>query len=129
MDIIRYEWAVFVQKLQKQDFQVVTLSWSLGYNEDPYDLWHSSQASGGFNFVSFKSKEADALMEQGRREFNEKRRIKLFQRIEEILYREQPYTFLFCNPSLVVVSKRFDNVIVHKSGLHIEEWKIKNRYE
>ncbi len=122
MEINRYEWAVFVQKLNKRDFDAVTLRWNLGFNEDPYDLWHSSQSAAGFNFVGFKNREADRIMERGRREFNEARRIKMFRRLEEILYREQPYTFFFCSPSLAVVSKRFDNVIVHTAGLDIKEW-------
>ena len=129
MDINRFEWAVFVQKLQQREFQAVTLSWSLGYNEDPYDLWHSSQIKGGFNFVGFSNKEADQLMEQGRREFDESTRIRLFQRLEEIIYREQPYTFLFCSPALVVVNRRFGNVVVHKAGLHIEEWTVRDTNE
>jgi len=125
MKINRFEWAVFVQKLNKRDFDALILRWSLGYNEDPYDIWHSSQAKAGFNFVSFKNAEADRIMEAGRREFNEVRRIKMFRRIEEILYREQPYTFFYSSPSLAVVSKRFKNVKVHTAGLDIKEWTFK----
>ncbi len=125
MEINRYEWAVFVQKLTKRDFDAVTLRWSLGYNEDPYDLWHSSQAKAGFNFVGFRDSEADHIMEKGRREFNKQRRMKMFRRLEEILYREQPYTFFFCSPSLAVVNKRFENVIVHTAGMDIKEWKFR----
>jgi peptide/nickel transport system substrate-binding protein len=125
MEINRYEWAVFVQKLHKRDFDAVTLSWSLGYNEDPYDLWHSSQREAGFNFVGFNDAEADAIMEKGRREFDAQRRTAMFRRLEEILYREQPYTFLFCSPALVVVTKRFDNVTVHRAGLDVEEWTVR----
>ena len=33
MEINRFEWAVFVQKLNKRDFDAVILRWSLGYNE------------------------------------------------------------------------------------------------
>ncbi|HOO72059.1 MAG TPA: peptide-binding protein [Spirochaetota bacterium] len=125
MEINRFEWAVFSQKLIKRDFDAVTLSWSLGYNEDPYDLWHSSQVQAGFNFVGFRDSEADLIMERGRREFNTPARTRLFRRLEEILYREQPYTFMFCSPALVVVSRKFDNVVVHKAGLDIEEWKFR----
>jgi len=124
MEINRYEWAVFVQKLNSRDFDAVTLSWSLGYNEDPYDLWHSSQMEAGFNFVGFRDAEADSIMERGRREFDEARRTALFSRLDRIIYREQPYTFMFCSPALVVVSKRFGNVVVHRAGLDTDEWTI-----
>ncbi|PKL35640.1 MAG: hypothetical protein CVV44_19095 [Spirochaetae bacterium HGW-Spirochaetae-1] len=124
MNINRYEWAVFVTKLTKRDFEAVTLSWSLGYNEDPYDLWHSSQMKEGFNFTGFHNAEADRIMEEGRKEFNAERRTVLFRRLGEILYEEQPYTFMFCSPDLVIASRRFGNVKVHQAGLNMEEWTV-----
>jgi peptide/nickel transport system substrate-binding protein len=125
MNINRYEWAVFVKKLNERDFDAVSLSWSLGYSGDPYQLWHSSQAREGSNFCSFKSAEADRIIERARVEFNEDRRVALYHRFNRIVHEEQPYTFLFCNPSLVVASRRFGNVKVHTKGLNITEWTVK----
>lgn len=124
MNINRYEWAVFVKKLNERDFDAVSLSWSLGYSGDPYQLWHSSQAGEGSNFCSFKSAEADRIIERARVEFNEDRRVALYRRFNRIVHEEQPYTFLFCNPSLVVASRRFGNVKVHTKGLNITEWTV-----
>ncbi len=125
MNINRYEWAVFVKKLQERDFDAVTLGWSLGYSSDPYQLWHSSQVKDGSNYCYFINKEADSIIVNARKEFNEKKRVKMYHRFHEIIHYEQPYTFLFCSPALVVVSKRFDNVITHVRGLNISEWRIK----
>jgi peptide/nickel transport system substrate-binding protein len=125
MNIIRYEWAVFVQKLDRREFDAVTLAWSLSWEEDPYQLWHSSQVAGGSNFCGFSDREADRIIEKVRGEFDEGRRIALFNRFHEILHREQPYTFLYCSPSLVVVSRKFDSVTVHRRGLNFLEWKVK----
>ena len=128
MSINRYEWAVFVEKLNKREFDAVTLGWSLGYNSDPYAVWHSSQiANRGFNFCSFRNKEADMIMEKARTEFDEVKRDRMYNRLHEIIHDEQPYTFMFCSPALVVVSKRFDNVIVHTAGLETREWKVKKQ--
>ncbi|MCX7678804.1 MAG: peptide-binding protein [Spirochaetes bacterium] len=125
MHIERYEWAVFVQKLNNRDFDATSVGWSLGYSGDPYQLWHSSQIKEGSNFCSFKNEEADRLIEAARLELDENRRIKLYHRFNRILHHEQPYTFMFCNPALVAVSKRFDNVKVHTMGLNYIEWKVK----
>ncbi len=124
MRINRYEWAVFVQKLNDRDFDATSVGWSLGYSGDPYQLWHSSQIKEGSNFCAFSGPEADRLIEAARVEFNEARRVDLYHRFNEILHREQPYTFMFCNPSLVAVSKRFSNVKVHTMGLNYLEWKV-----
>ncbi|MCU0821440.1 MAG: peptide-binding protein [Spirochaetes bacterium] len=128
MSINRYEWAVFVEKLNKREFDAVTLGWSLGFNSDPFAVWHSSQiANRGFNFCSFRNKEADTIMEKARTEFNEEKRDRMYNRLHEIIHEEQPYTFMFCSPALVVVSKRFDNVVVHTAGLETREWKVKKQ--
>ncbi len=125
MKINRFEWAVFVSKLNNRDFDAVTLGWSLGYGGDPYQLWHSSQVEKGSNFCSFVNSEADSLIERARVEFDHKKRIKMYHRFHEILHEEQPYTFMFTQPALVAVSRRFDNVKVHTMGLNFEEWTVK----
>jgi len=127
MNINRYEWAVFVNKLNSRDFEAVTLSWSLGYGGDPYQLWHSSQTERGSNFCNFSNREADAIIEAARMEFNEDRRTRMYHRFHEIIHEEQPYTFLYSTPALVAVSRRFDNVKVHKRGLNYLEWKVKGK--
>jgi peptide/nickel transport system substrate-binding protein len=58
-------------------------------------------------------------------EFNEKKRIGMYRRFNRIVHEEQPYTFMFCTPALAVVSKRFDDVKVHKKGLNYLEWKVR----
>ncbi|HPB83248.1 MAG TPA: ABC transporter substrate-binding protein, partial [Spirochaetota bacterium] len=125
MNINRYEWAVFVKKLTEKDFDAVTLAWSLGYSGDPYQLWHSSQINEGSNYCGFLNAESDRIIEKARVEFDDKKRVQLFRRFNHILHDEQPYTFMFCNPSLVVVSRNFDNVKVHTMGLNITEWKVR----
>lgn len=127
MDIQRLEWAAFLGRIREKDFEATSLGWSTSFEGDPYQIWHSSQADipGGSNFISYKNKEVDQIIEEARVEFNEEKRNELYHRFHEILYNEQPYTFLFANYSLVVVSKRFDNVKVHKTGLDFLEWSLK----
>ncbi|HOM88930.1 MAG TPA: peptide-binding protein, partial [Spirochaetota bacterium] len=124
MDINRYEWSVFVNKIDKRDFDAVTLGWSLSWEGDPYQLWHSSEVKAGSNFCYFINREADEIIEKARKEFDVNKRIALYRRFHEIIHDEQPYTFLYCTPALVAVSKRFTNVIVHKRGLNYVEWKV-----
>ena len=124
MRVEKYEWAVFIQRIQKKEFDATTLAWSLGYSSDPYQLWHSSQINGGSNFVSFENQEADKIIEGARQEFDAGKRKASYQRLNHIIHEEQPYTFMFCNPTLAVVSRRFTNVQVHTMGLRIRDWGI-----
>jgi peptide/nickel transport system substrate-binding protein len=124
VEIQTMEWATFVQNLNSRNFDAVSLAWSFGFDQDPYQVWHSSQAEKGSNFVGFENGEADRLMEEARGTFDKERRTQLYHRLHRIIYEEQPYAFLYARPSLVARSRRFDNVRVYPGGLDILEWKV-----
>lgn len=124
MEIRKLEWAVFIQKIQQHDFDACTMGWSLGWVSDPFQLWHSSQAEKGSNFVGFVNEEADRLIVAARQEFDAEKRYKLYHRFQEILHEEQPYTFLFTTEALVAVARRFENVTVYPMGLSPREWWV-----
>ncbi len=124
MKIRKTEWAVFTTRLNERRFDAVTLGWSMGVESDPYQIWSSTQAESGSNFIGFKNKKADELISKARREFDRKKRIDLYQKFAKIVHKEQPYTFLFCSESTVAVNNRFKNVTVYPLGLDPVEWYI-----
>ena len=101
MSIRKLEWAVFIQRIEEHNFDACTLGWALGWETDPYQIWHSSQAvEKGSNFVGFKNEEADKLIEEARKEFDPEKRRQMYYRLQEIIHDEQPYTFLFTDKAL-----------------------------
>ncbi len=124
MEVRRLEWATFLKLIDERNFDAVTLGWSLSVETDPYQLWHSSQSEKGSNFVGFKNQKADRIIVKNRRTLDRDKRIELMKEFHGILHEEQPYTFLFCRPSLVALHRRFENVTVHKLGLRPREWTI-----
>ena len=124
MNITFIEWSVYTQRLENKSFEVCTLGWGMGLEDDPYQIWHSSQADKGSNFVGFRNEEADGLIETARKEFDPQQRRLLFNRFSEILHEEQPYTFLFTTDALVAVARRFHNVTVHPMGLTPRQWWV-----
>ena len=125
MSIRQLEWAVFIQSIEEHNFDACTLGWGGGWESDPYQIWHSSQAvAKGSNFVGFKDEEADKLIEEARREFDREKRRKMYYRVQEIIHEEQPYTFLFTDEALTAVSRRFQNVEVYPMGLSPLYWWV-----
>jgi ABC-type transport system substrate-binding protein len=96
------DWALMQKKMESREFEAYTGGWALGWEVDPYQLWHSKMADmpKSSNMVGFRNKESDDIIEKGRVTFNDIERAKLFKRFHEILYNEQPYTFLFCLNSI-----------------------------
>jgi len=125
MSIRKLEWAVFIQRIEESNFDACTMAWSMGWESDPYQIWHSSQAvAKGSNFVGFRNAEADRLIEEARREFDAKKRSVLYRRFQEIVHEEQPYTFLFTSKALEAVARRFQNVVVYPMGIAPLYWWV-----
>ncbi|MCK9555448.1 peptide-binding protein [bacterium] len=124
VEIKNLEWAVFVQNLNERNFDAVTLAWQMPVESDPYQVWHSSQAGKGSNFIGFRNDKADFLIEAIRETLDKKRRIEYCHEFHRMLNELQPYTFLFCSNSLVALNKRFMNVKVYPMGFRIIEWYV-----
>ena len=97
MRIQPVEWAIMVQRMTEKDFDAFTGGWVLGWITDLYQIWHSSQADAprGSNRVGFRHPEADEIIEQVRRTFDDDARRELFRRFHRIVHDEQPYTFWY----------------------------------
>lgn len=110
-DLQEYEWSVFLDKTKKHEFDACYAAWQLSVTpEDPYQIWHSSQAEGeGSNFISYNNPESDKLIEQNRTEFDDAKRIELLKKWQKIIYDDQPTTFLWAEPSRYLYSDRFRN--------------------
>jgi peptide/nickel transport system substrate-binding protein len=59
-----------------------------------YNLFHSSTAPQGFNFVGYKNPEYDRLAEQQRQAVDPEARKKLIRDVQALVSREAPYAFL-----------------------------------
>jgi peptide/nickel transport system substrate-binding protein len=122
------DWSIMLDQVGRFDFDAVILGWVSGAATPPdaYQIWHSSQAvEQGSNHVAFENDEADAILEAYRVEFDEDRRKELYDRLQEILYEEQPYTFLY-EPSWVAVwNRRFAGVRWYPGlGTELAEWWV-----
>jgi len=102
-----YEWAVFLKNhVNKGDFDAIVLGWSLGLEYDQFQIWHSSQTNPEqLNVVGYKNPEVDSLMEKIRQEYNREKVIALAGSIQSMIYRDQPYLFLYVPEGTTVMWK------------------------
>ena len=118
------EWSVYISRLEEWNFDVCSLGWSLDWDSDPYQIWHSSQADikRSSNHVGFKNAEADKLIEAARVEFDPVKRNALYHQFDRILHEEQPYTFLIASDALVAQDRRFRNAKVYPLGMDVNSF-------
>lgn len=113
------EWAAFLKEfVNKGNFEVVMLAWSISQDPDMYDIWHSSKTKPGeLNFIGYNNPEVDRLLVEGRNTFDNEKRKRAYFRIQDILADEQPYTFLYVPDALPVVSSRIRGVEPAPAGI------------
>ncbi|MFV0337838.1 MAG: peptide-binding protein [Chthoniobacterales bacterium] len=92
-----YEWTVFLKNfINKFEFDACVLGWSLSRDYDQFQIWHSSQTNPEqLNFVGYKNKTIDRLLEEIRQEYDRDTIIKMAGEMQKIIYEDQPYLFLF----------------------------------
>lgn len=77
---------------------------------DPHQSWHTeNDAPGGPNRVGFGNKETDTLIENIRNAKTESERVASYQKLQAIIYDEQPCIFLYRPLNKVVASKKIKN--------------------
>ncbi len=122
------EWATFINEyINKGNFNVIVMGWNIVVDPDIFDVWHSSRCSeSGLNFICFDNEEADKLIEAGQRTYDPAERKAVYDRFQEILAEEQPYTFLYVPNANTAISSRFRNIEPTPSGIthNFNDWFV-----
>lgn len=97
--------------LEPHRFDAAIFGWDrlLG-DPDPYILWHSTQADGGYNFTNFRDSEADQLLENGRRATNPTERKILYNQFQDLFASETPAVVLYYPRYVVAIAKTINGV-------------------
>lgn len=122
------EWASLLTNfIDKRNFDALIMGWTIPQDPDIFDVWHSSKTGPKeLNFIGFRNAEVDRLIEEGRRTFDQEKRRRCYWRIQEILAREQPYTFLYVPDALPAVNARFRGIEPAPAGImhNIIRWYV-----
>ncbi len=129
MQIKRMEWASFIQAYENRDFDAACL-----YNShtdpwiEPYEEYLPSQTGPkGANNSGWVHDEVVEILTKARGEFDAEKRRALFHRFNVIRDAEQPRALLLHGEVIVVLDKRFKNVVVKKRGLPPEDWYVEEQ--
>jgi peptide/nickel transport system substrate-binding protein len=91
------EFTVLQEKTMKHEFQAAFGGWGAG--SDPAtseNIWKTGEPR---NFGGYSNAEVDRLYEAGKREFDRKKRAEIYAKIDELIYADQPCTWLFWQSS------------------------------
>jgi len=113
------EWAAFLKNfINKRNFEACLLGWSIGIDPSQIEIWDSKKTGETqLNFINYQNPEVDELLELGASTYDLDERKKYYDRFQEILAEDQPYTFLFVQESLPIINSRFHGIVPAPIGI------------
>lgn len=113
------DWPTMMDLMDKSDYEAMMLGWTGNLEIDLYQIFHSSQrGANGDNATNYSNPQLDALIDQARAEMDEDARMKVWRKCHEVMWHDQPYTFLVNRQALVFINKRIRNVQITRAGLN-----------
>lgn len=103
-NVRQLEGTVMQQKMLEHDFQAAFGGWGTGTDPDSSDnIWATGE---GRNFGYYSNPKVDELYKLGRLEFDRKKRGEIYGKIHQLIYDDQPYTFLYFRNAFYVFNKQ-----------------------
>ncbi len=125
VNIQNLEWSVFLQNVERLNYDAMILGWRLTPADDPYQLWHSSQTvEKASNHCGYVNKQVDQWIEEGRKELDTEKRNAIFQNVYRQVARDQPYTFLFVEKRTVAYDNRIQNAVYNFQNKDVTRWWV-----
>ncbi len=100
--IIELRGSQLIDRLFKHNFDAYILGWSVEKDFNPLPIWGSK---GVHNFVGYKNKKADALMQEALFSLDREKAKKAWNEFQEIIAGDLPYTFLYAPQKITLVKK------------------------
>jgi peptide/nickel transport system substrate-binding protein len=119
--------------LRQRNYDILLYGQALGQDLDLYPFWHSSEINfPGLNLSLFRSREADILLQNARKEAEFEKKLPYYQDLAKIFSRELPAIFLWSPKSNYAVSARVKGIkleqVINPADRFagITEWYIKS---
>jgi peptide/nickel transport system substrate-binding protein len=121
------EFNVFIQGMLARRYDALLGWWIMPEDPDFFNYAHSSAAERGFNLPMYNNREADALMEAGRRATTVAERERIYKRLQELLAEDLPYLQLWWPNEIRAWHKRLKGIPpIHLRAAFqwANEWKL-----
>jgi peptide/nickel transport system substrate-binding protein len=116
MDIEQVELGMLIDKINNKNADAWMASWIIPIPLDLKFSWYSNLATTPMNFPSYQNKELDVLLDELETKISKQQKNEIYKKIENILYRDQPVTFLYWIDNIVAYNKKIKNIEITPLG-------------
>ncbi len=120
VELEKLEWRTYLERRNAGRFEAAMAFMSFTPIPDCYELYHSSQRDGGYDFFGLDDPEVDRLVERGRRTFDRAARVEVYHRLQARLHALEPLGCLFQFTVPVLVRRGLEGV----RPTAIDYWRV-----
>lgn len=122
------EQGVFMEKMFTHKLNAWLAGWSVPIPLDLKPYWYSDLKQGSFNLISYKNTAVDELLDKIEKSKAGGYKNNLYKQLQEILYQDEPVTFLYWVDNIVAYNDRLENIKITPLGSihHCWNWSVKN---
>jgi peptide/nickel transport system substrate-binding protein len=119
---------VFMEKMFTHKLNAWLAGWSVPIPLDLKPYWFSDITQAPFNLVGYKNPSADNLLNMIDKSKAGSNKNTLYKQFQEIMYEDNPVTFLYWIDNIVAYSGRIQNIKITPLGSvhHCWNWSVKN---
>jgi peptide/nickel transport system substrate-binding protein len=121
------EWTVMLDKVKSSNFDAMVNAWRASTKADLSPIWScEARRAGGYNRIDYCNETVDSLNAVACKMLDFEKAKPLLYEVQEMIYDDQPYTFLYVTTALTALGSEFKgaepNAISTYHNLH--EWYI-----
>ncbi|MGH7553448.1 MAG: ABC transporter substrate-binding protein, partial [Longimicrobiales bacterium] len=111
----------------ERKFDAVLMGWASDFRLNLRDLFHSNARGGPYQFASYSNPEVDRILDETAVTVDRTRAKPRWDRLQEIMREEQPWTFLYYFPDLYVANERLQGVEMDGRGalVNVARWWVR----
>ena len=125
---VPYDPSILFTKARQHDFDMMMGSLgSSSLGEDFTQSWHtSSWDNNGSNYAGFGTNKSDSLIDKIKVTLNVDKRSSMIKDLQQIIYDEQPFIFLYASVRRIILHKRWGNAEMYydRPGLLYNNLKL-----
>ena len=121
VEIQELEWGAYLEKTAAGEHDMFILGWSNSTGDADYGLYalfHSSQHGDPGNRSFYSNAKVDELLDAGRREADQEKRLGIYQEAIQIISDDSPMAFVLHPSNLVGVSKKVTGFSVSADSIY-----------
>lgn len=120
----KMEMGTFIDYLYERKLDSWMAGWGIPIPLELKPYWYSDPNIGVLNFACYGSSEADSVLNQLDSKIINEQKIILIKKFQTIIHQDEPVSFLYWTPNIIVYNHRIKNINITPYGVlaHCWEW-------